>query len=202
MGITTAPAVEDYWKTSWIAEIPFFSRVMSRDRFKLIFWMLHVSHSTVSPAKRIDKVKMLLEMMLAKFQANYIPKRSLAVDETMIAFRGRFSGKQYMAKKPVKWGIKAFSLADSSNGYLLNILLYTGSETLDEPSEQFFSPARVVLHLLEPYLHMGHHVFTDRYYTSIPLAQALHDNEAAFTGTSVRGRVDLPDPIRAGQTPK
>ena len=49
---------------------------------------------------------------------------------------------------------------------------------------------------------MGHHVFTDRYYTSIPLAQALHDNETASTGTSVRGRVDLPDPIRAGQTPK
>ena len=49
---------------------------------------------------------------------------------------------------------------------------------------------------------MGHHVFTDRYYTSIPLAQALHDNETASTGTSVRGKVDLPDPIRAGQTPK
>ena len=205
MGIITAPAVEDYWKTSWIAEIPFFSRVMSRDHFELIFWMLHVSHSTVSPAKRIDKIKMLLEMMLAKFQANYIPKRSLAVDETMTAFRGRFSGKQYMPKKLVKWGIKAFSLADSSNSYLLNILLYTDSETLDEASQQFSSlpqPARVVLHLLEPYLHMGHHVFTDRYYTSIPLAQALHDNETAFTGTSVRGRVDLPDSIRAGQTPK
>ena len=35
------------------------------------------------------------------------------------------------------------------------------------------------LHLLEPYHHQGHQLFTDRYYSSIPLAQALHDNETA-----------------------
>ena len=57
------------------------------------------------------------------------------------------------------------------------------------------------MHLLEPYIHQGHHLFTDRYYSSIPLAQALHDNETAFTGTCVRDRVDLPDIIRGGQTP-
>ena len=205
MGVITAPAVEDYWKTSWIAEIPFFSRVMSRDHFELIFWMLHASNSTVSPPKRIDKIRTFLEMMVAKFQDNYVPRRSLVVDETMLRFRGRFSGKQYMPKKPVKWGIKAFSLADSSNGYLFNILLYTGAETLDEASQQFSElpqPARVVLHLVEPYLHLGHHVFTDRYYTSLPLAKALHDNGTTFTGTCVRDRLDLPDPIRAGKTPK
>ena len=109
-----------------------------------------------------------------------------------------------MPKKPVKWGIKAFSLADSSNGYLLNILLYTGAETLDVTNQQSSTlpqPARVVLHLLEPYLHQGHHLFTDRYYSSVPLAKALYDNETAFTGTCVRDRVDLPDLIRGGQTP-
>ena len=201
MGVITVPAIEDYWKTSWIAEIP-FSRVMPRDRFELIFWMLHVSHSTTSPQKRIDKIRMLLEMMLTKFQANYNPRRNLAVDETMLGFRGRFAGKQYMPKKPVKWGIKAFSLADSSNGYLFNVLLYSGAETLDEANPLFSTlpqPARVVIHLLEPYLHRGHHVFTDRYYSSIPLATTLHDNQTAFTGISVRDRMDLPDQIRAGQ---
>jgi len=153
MGIISVPAIEDYWKTSWIAEVPFFSRVMPRDRFMLILWMLHVSHSTVSPPKRIDKIKLFLELMLTRFQANYAPQRSLAIDETMLRFRGRFAGKQYMPKKPVKWGIKAFSLADSSNGYLLNILLYTGAETLDGTNHQFSTlpqPAHVVMHLLEP----------------------------------------------------
>jgi len=118
----------------------------------------------------------------------------------MLRFRGRFVGKQYMPKKPVKWGIKAFSLADSTNGYILNVLLHTGAETLDETDSQHSTlpqPAHVVMHLLEPYLNKGHHLFTDRYYSSIPLAQALHDT---FTGTIVRDRVDLPDANRAGQT--
>ena len=123
MGVINVPAVEDYWKTSWTAEIPFFSRVMSRDRFELIFWMLHASHTTTSTPKRIDKIRMLLDILLSKFQANYIPRRNLAIDETMLRFQGRFVGKQYMPKKPVKWGIKAFSLADSTNGYILNVLL-------------------------------------------------------------------------------
>ena len=123
----------------------------------------------------------------------------------MLGFHGRFAGKQYMPKNPVKWGIKAFSLADSSNGYLFNVLLYSGAETLDEANPLFSTlpqPARVVIHLLEPYLHRGHHVFTARYYSSIPLAKTFHDNQTAFTGTSVRDRMDLPDQIRAGQTPK
>ena len=38
-------------------------------------------------------------------------------------------------------------------------------------------------------------MFTDRYYTSIPLAQALADRSTSFTGTSMRNRAELPDPI-------
>ena len=49
--------------------------------------------------------------------------RELAVDEIMLKFRGRFMGKPYMSKKPTKWGTKSFSLADSCNGYIINVLL-------------------------------------------------------------------------------
>ena len=106
-------------------------------------------------------------------------------------------GKQYMPKKNVKWGIKLFSVADSRNGYLLNTLIYTGAETLDDASATYTSlpqPAQVVMR----YLHKGYHLFTDRYYTSVPLVQALQDAQTTFTGTTQRQRVDLPDDIRAG----
>ncbi len=122
----------------------------------------------------------------------------------MIRFRGRFAVKQYMPKKPVKWGIKSFTLADSSNGYVLNILPYTGAETLQDANVAYASlpqPAQVVMHFMESYLNKGHHLFTDRYYTSVPLAKALHDNNTACTGTAIRDRVNLPDPIQAGEMP-
>ena len=102
-----------------------------------------------------------------------------------------------MPQKPTKWGIKAFTMADSSNGYLLNVLVYTGAETLDgSPSpEDLLQPARVVMHLMQPYLNRGHHLFTDRYYTSIPLVQALQEQQTSFTGTCIRNRVGLPPNI-------
>ncbi len=52
------------------------------------------------------------------------------------------------------------------------------------------------MHVVKPYLSQGHHVFADRYYTSIPLAQALKDFYTSFAGTIVKNRADLPDEIR------
>ena len=201
MGIIKLPDLESYWKTSWISEIPFFRKLMPRNRFQEIFWMLHVSHPDPSlPAKKIDKVKQLLQLLVPKFREHYYPSKKLAIDETMIGFRGRFGAKQYTPKKTVKWGIKAFNVADSRNGYLLDTLVYTGADTLDEAQPEFESlpqPARVVMHLMRHYLDSNHHLYTDRYYTSIPLTQALSSRNTSFTGTVMRNRVDLPDTIRA-----
>ena len=105
--------------------------------------------------------------------------------------------KLYMPKKPTKWGIKCFTLADSANGYVLNVLVYTGRDALEDAgNESLPQPARVVLHLAEPYLGCGHHMFTDRYYTSLPLAQSLHSLQTGFTGTCMKNRTDLPDDVR------
>ena len=52
-----------------------------------------------------------------------------------------------------------------------------------------------VLHVIEFYLNKGHYVFADRYYISIPIAQALADHSMSFTWTSMQNRVELPDPI-------
>ena len=38
MGIINLPKIPDYWKTSWESNIPFFGRVMSRNRFQDIFF--------------------------------------------------------------------------------------------------------------------------------------------------------------------
>ena len=178
-------------------EVPFFPRVMARDRFEFLFWLLHVSHSDSAEEKRIDKVALLLKSLLTRFRRHYYPGRELAVDKTMVGFRGRFAAKQYMPNKPTKWGIKWFALADSANGYVLNVLVYTDRDTLEDASnESFPQPARVVLHVAEPYLVCGHHLFTDRYYTSLPLAQTLHSLQTGFTGTAVKNHADLPDDIR------
>lgn len=73
-----------------------------------------------------------------------------------------------------------------------------GRETFldSSTSSDLPQPARVVMHLAEPYLDKGRHLFTDRFYSSIPLALALESRNTSFTGTLVKNRVDLPDEIR------
>ena len=172
---------------------------MPRDRFQEIFWLLRVSHPDPSrPGKKIDKIRILLDLLLTKFQEFFYPSQNLSVDETMVEFRGRFGSTQYMPKKPVKWGIKSFTLADANTGYMLNILVYTGAQTLEDADPQFASLpvlSQTVLHLLSPYLGKGHHVFADRFDSSLPLVQTLAQQQTHYTGTIVKNRVDLPDAI-------
>ena len=105
-----------------------------------------------------------------------------------------------MPSKPTRSGIKAFTLADSTTGYVTNILVYTGADTLQGANQAYFNlpqPARIVMYLMEPYLGKGHTVVTDRYYTSLPLALTLKANNTSFIGTVMKSRIDLPDQIRS-----
>ena len=57
----------------------------------------------------------------------------MTVDEQLVAFRGRCSFKQYMPKKPSKYGIKIFSLCCAQTFYNKTMEVYVGkkySETM------------------------------------------------------------------------
>ena len=46
-------------------------------------------------------MKLLHECLITKFQACFYPGQELAVDETMVGFRGRFGAKQYTVESGV-----------------------------------------------------------------------------------------------------
>ena len=122
MGLIEMPNLQDYWSTSWVTQVPFFSSLMTRERFQMLFW-IHVGHAVSHPPARIDKVKTFLSPLLENFQESYKPSRQLSVDETMVGLRRRFGPTQYMPKKRTKYGIKAFTMADAAHGYMLNVLV-------------------------------------------------------------------------------
>ena len=132
MGLIHYPRIEDYWLKSWPFCTSNFSSVMSRDRFSLILRFLHLNdNSGYVPKGQVGydplyKLRPFLTKLLERFEANYTPRKELSLDEQMISFKGRLSFVQYMPKKPTKWGIKAFVLADSKSGYTFRWRLYTG----------------------------------------------------------------------------
>ena len=83
MGMIDVSVLESYWSMSWESEIPFFRKVMPRDRFLQIFWMLHVGEGDA----KVDKVKKLCDALIHNFRANYTSNKNLAVDETMVGFK-------------------------------------------------------------------------------------------------------------------
>ena len=190
MGIMSIPDLEAYWKTSWECFIPFYHDVMGHNRFQEIFWNLHIPKPSQS-SRRVDKVSALFDHFRMKSQEAFYPGQELSVDETMVGFRGRVSFKQYCPKKPTKYGLKFYVLADSQTGYVFNFMLYTGSEctiSLLPALSNLPIPGQFVVALAENMLDRGHIIYTDRFYTSIPLANALSERSTGLVGTLVRSR--------------
>ncbi|XP_062609309.1 piggyBac transposable element-derived protein 4-like [Saccostrea cucullata] len=102
------PDKGDYWmKNKWMFVIN-FNRVMSKDRFFLIWRYLHVQNNEIQPdtPDNLWKICYLWEFLNKKFGEMYVPYGNATVDESMIKFRGRFSFQQYLPPKPVIWGVK------------------------------------------------------------------------------------------------
>ena len=82
------------------------------------------------------------------------------------------------------------------NGYILDVLLYTGADTLDNSNPRYPDlpkPAQTVMALTKDY---GRTIFTDHYYTSIPLLQELESQLTSFTGTCMKNRQQIPKNFR------
>ena len=179
MGIIKLPDLKDYWSTSNTTNVPFFRSVFSRNRFFQIYSTLHAGN--IDGSLKCEKIQPFLNLLLPTFQSAYTPNQQIAIDESMIAFKGRVSCMQYMKGKPHPWGIKAYVLADSASGYLYNVAIYYGRETeLTRPDLPH--TARSVLTLLDGLHHKGYDLYVDRFYNSPLLAMELDKLGITVTG--------------------
>ena len=143
---------------------------MSSRRFELILRFIHLNDSETQPSRgepgfdKLYKIRPLLELLLEKYKDCYTPSQNLSIDEGMISFKGRLSFLQYLPKKPHKWGMKGWVLADSLNGYTWGWQLYTGKE--GEHAERGLAH-RVVMQLVDDQRleGKGYVVFTDSFYS-------------------------------------
>ena len=166
---------------------------MSRDRFLHIFWNLHLcSPSAGAGSPRSTKVQPHLDLLCPRFESAFKMGEFVAVDEAMIAFRGRASFRQYICGKPHPYGIKASVLADSKSGYVYRLRLYFGKETDFLQDSSLLQTTRIVLTLVEPLHGLRHHFIMDRFYSSPELAMQLEQQGLPFTGTVQVNRHGMP----------
>ena len=75
------------------------------------------------PVDRLCKVWPVISAIVAGCLTNYRRHREQAIDQAMVAFKGRSSMKQYLLMKPVKRGFKIWVQAAT---YVCELECYTG----------------------------------------------------------------------------
>ena len=141
-----------------------------------------------------------MEKVIANFMRAYVPHKNLSVDESMIAFKGRLSWVQYMPKKPHKWGLKAWVLADSANGYVWNWELYTGKIQGRDDGKGLSH--HVVMSLTKPLERKGYNIFCDNFYSSPLLFADLLKAGFGACGTVRANRKELTETFKSKKLKK
>ncbi|KAG8233823.1 hypothetical protein J437_LFUL008045 [Ladona fulva] len=127
---------------------------------------------------KLAPVREFIEKLSENFGKLYIPNEYVTIDEQLIPFKGRCPFRQYMPKKPKKYGINVFALVDSKTFYLLK----SGNK-----------PDEVVKRLVRTIRGTNRNVTTDNWYTSIPLAQSLlSEYKLTITGTLCKNKKEIP----------
>ena len=208
-GVCKRSSYELYWSTDPLIEIKVFRDIMPRDRFLVLLSFFHVSNNeNAVPRDHPDhdkafKIREVIDFLVPKWQHYFNPGKEIAVDESMIPYKGRTSLMQYMPAKPTKWGLKAWGLADSKTGYMYNWQLYLGKETVQRHLPVAHT---VVKDLCTPLFDKGHVVYMDNFFSSPALFADLATHQTGACGTLRTNRQGVPEEIktarpRAGQPP-
>jgi len=169
MGLVKMTSIADYWSRAERYKNGVAPKTMSWNKFELILRFWHFEDNETSDKDdRLYKGRKLLNMANELVKNIRKPREIIAVDESMIPFRGRLKFWQYIPNKTHKYGITFFKVC-GTNGYTYKIIIYEGKQS--KPGEALSET--IVTSLCEHYLNEGPTIVTDNLYTSVPLAETL-----------------------------
>ncbi|XP_046981064.1 piggyBac transposable element-derived protein 4-like [Schistocerca americana] len=201
MGVHQFPQLGNYWSTDPILGVTAISSVMTKLRYKRIVENLHCNDNSTCVKKgkpsydKLQKIRPVTRAISNKLCKVYKPSSVLAVDECMVAFKGRSTLKQYVPMKPVKRGYKVWCLADASTGFIINFDIYTGKRDTNDTSE-FTLGEEVVLTLTKAMDGSKRLVAFDNYFTTVRIIEELQSHGLYGIGTVHPNRKDLPDMLK------
>ena len=110
-----------------------FGTVMSRNRFDEIWRYLNLSDNAAADgSENLYKLRWFTNLLNDTFMTVYVPDGHFTLDESMINFKRCLQFRQYMPVKPIKWGVKVWTLAERTTGYMSLFQVYTGRDGNDQ----------------------------------------------------------------------
>jgi hypothetical protein len=173
------PEYKIAWNTGNFYGIQGIPDVMTRERNEKLAKYFHVNDVSNNPPRRqpghdkLCHIRPVLNTVLARCLENYNPPKDQAVDEGMIAFKGRLSFRQYLPAKPTKFGLKVWERANPANGYVHEFQIYCGRE--EGRGIEHGLGSRVVTDLTRRLVDKNHHVYMDNYFSSPALFEVFEN---------------------------
>lgn len=101
--------IQDYWSTDKLLHQDIFGKMMSRDRYLILLCSIHFcDNSQQVKGDRLYKINMVLTDIQKQFKDAFIPFSNVAIDESLVLWKGRLSFKQYIKTKRHRFGIKLY----------------------------------------------------------------------------------------------
>jgi len=100
---------------------------MTRNRYLQILRYLHFANNEEIENHPLKKVKPVIDDLRKKFSNSILPGKNLCIDESLVLWKEKLKFKQYLPLKRNRFGIKLFELVDCKIGFLIDFIVYTGS---------------------------------------------------------------------------
>lgn len=178
----------------WDAETgrAIFGATMSLQSFRAISRVIRFDDRESRPARqRKDKlaaIRTVWDKWVERLPLLYNPGSNVTVDKRLVGFRGHCPFRQYMATKPVRYGIKIWTVCDAVSSYAWKMQIYTGKPQGRAPEKN--QGTQVVLDLTQGL--SGHNVTCDHFFTTYSLGQELLKRKLTMLGTVRKTRTELP----------
>ena len=160
--------------------------------------------STSSAERSFWKIKNFFDALIERFSSVYLPNAHVAVDESLMLWKGRLAMKQYIPIKRARFGLKSYELCESGTGYIWNSSVHTGTSMQLDESDDGLTSSRIVLTLAKKLLGKGYCIFMDNWYSSPGLFRELHMKQTDAVGTVRLSRKNMPGELKnkivVGQT--
>ena len=207
MGIHRLPEIDNYWSSDPLLGVESVKKCMSRNRFWAIRGNIHlVDNSSVEKTSgQSYKLKPVVEVLSHTFLAHFNPGQELSLDEAMVKYKGRGSGKVKMPKKCTREGFKVWSCSSAKTGYLCTFQVYDGMSVSPVTGKKVSERGlvkRVVRDLLVSFTGLNHVVYMDNLYTSGEITQELAQQQIYTVGTIKSDASGFPSELKNVTPPK
>lgn len=129
-------AVQDYWSTNEFLHQPILGKLICRDRYLLLLHLIHFCDNAQQiRGDQLYKIQMMITKVNKNFKDAWIPFSNLAIDESLLLWKGCLSFKQYVKIKRHWFGIKLYILCDCETYFILKMFIYTGASAYKDSLE-------------------------------------------------------------------